>query len=366
MTAPAWSEAESEPEPEPRLRVAVVGCGAVAASQYFPSLAASRRARAELAVDADAGRARDAARRWGVPAVAADFREVPGRAEAAVVALPNHLHAPVSIELLRAGVHVLVEKPMALSTAECDAMIAAAAAGGARLTVGMQFRFFDSTRLVADLLASGLLGRLEGFELRLGVVSSWPFETDFLLRRETAGGGVLADYGVHVLDLLRVWLGEWAEVRYRDDAEGGLESECELDLEYASGLAGRVVISRGRNLRNTCLFTGERARLEVGIWDPDPPMTLSFGDLSLGGSELALSGRARRGGRRAGEPGLGFNDAFRRQLDDFAAAVRGGREPAVTAADGRQTIAMLEACYGAREALSFPWEAPVPIAAAAR
>ncbi len=359
MTAPPGAE----PDPEPRLRVAVVGCGAVAASHYFPALAASRRARAELAVDADAGRARDAARRWDVPA-ATDFREVPGRAEAAVVALPNHLHAPVSIELLRAGVHVLVEKPMALSTAECDAMIAAAAAGGARLTVGLQFRYFDSTRLVADLLASGLLGRLERFELRLGVVSSWPFETDFLLRRETAGGGVLADYGVHLLDLLAVWLGEWDEVRYRDDAEGGLESECELDLTYASGLAGRVVISRSRDLHNTCLFTGERARLEVGIWDPDPPVELSFGDLSFGGSEMMLSGRARRGGRQGGS-GLGFNDAFRRQLDDFADAVREGREPAVTAADGRRTIAMLEACYGAREALSFPWETPAPVAARA-
>jgi predicted dehydrogenase len=120
-----------------------------------------------------------------------------------------------------------------------------------------------------------------------------------------------------------------------------------------------VVISRSRNLRNTCLFTGERARLEVGIWDPDPPVTLSFG-----GSELTLAGRARRDGRRA-ESGPGFNDAFRRQLDDFAAAVREGREPAVTAADGRRTIAMLEACYGAREALSFPWEAPPPVAARA-
>lgn len=339
---------------DPPLRFAVIGCGAVADSHYFPALAASRRARAELAVDADAGRAREAARRWRVPAVAGDFREVPGRAEAAVVALPNHLHAPVSIELLRAGVHVLVEKPMALSTAECDAMIAAAIEGGVKLAVGRQFRFFDSTRLVSDLLASGLLGRIERFDLRLGVISSWPFETDFLLRRETAGGGVLADYGVHVLDLLRVWLGDWAEVRYRDDAEGGLESDCELDLTLASGVTGRVVISRARNLRNTCRFTGERALLEVGIWDPDPPVTLS-----LGGAELALAGRARRGTPYEPGEGLGFNDAFRRQIDDLAAAVGEDREPAVTGADGRRMIEMLETCYAVREPLSAPWEAPL-------
>ena len=282
------------------LSVAVVGCGAVATNHYLPVLASSRRAEAVLVVDRDAERARASAERWGV-AAATDHRQVPGRADAAVVALPNHLHAPVAIDLLRAGVHVLVEKPMALSGAECDAMIEAAAAGGARLTVGLQFRFFDSTRLVGELLASGLLGRLERFDLRLGVVSNWPFASDFMLRRETAGGGVLVDYGVHVLDLLLVWLGDWDEVRYRDDAMGGVESDCELDLAFASGVSGRVEISRTRNLANTCVFTGERARLEVGIWDPDPPIRLLLDGAAptVSGSAEApdavdLVGRARR------------------------------------------------------------------------
>ncbi len=333
---------------------AVVGCGAVATSHYLPVLAGSRRAETALVVDRDAGRARAAAERWGGPAVAAEAREVPGRAAAAVVALPNHLHAPVAIELLAAGVHVLVEKPMGLSTAECDAMIEAAAAGGARLTVGLQFRFFDSTRLVGDLLASGLLGRVERFELRLGVVSSWPFTTDFMLRRETAGGGVLVDYGVHVLDLLLLWLGEWTEVRYRDDAMGGVESDCELELAFASGTAGTVEISRTRNLRNTCTFFGERARLEVGIWDPDPPVVLE-----LDGVPVALHGRARR----EGGAGLDFLGAFRRQIDDLAAAIEEEREPFVTARDGRRSIALIEACYGAREPLVLPWVSPAAPAA---
>lgn len=301
-----------------------------------------------MVVDADAGRARAASERWGVPAVSTDPHEVPGRAEVAVVALPNHLHAPVAIDLLRAGVHVLVEKPMGLSTAECDAMIEAAAAGGARLTVGLQFRFFDSTALVRELLAGGLLGPLEGFDLRLGVVSRWPFATDFMLRRETAGGGVLVDYGVHVLDLLLVWLGDWAEVRYRDDAFGGVESDCELELSFASGATGTAQISRTRNLRNTCLFTGERGRLEVGIWDPDPPVVLS-----LPAGPVELSGRARRDG-----PRLDFLGAFRRQIDDLAAAVREERDPFVTGRQGRRPIALIEACYAAREPLVLPWVRP--------
>ena len=346
------------PSRSDKVSFAVVGCGAVGVSHYLPALARCRRAEAVMTVDADAARARAAAARWRVPHSAADHREVPGRAEAAVLALPNHLHAPVAVELLRAGVHVLVEKPMALSTAECDAMLEAAAAGGARLTVGLQFRFFDSTRLVAELLASGLPGRLEGCDLRLGVISSWPSVSDYMLRRETAGGGVLVDYGVHVLDLLLLWLGDWEAVRYRDDARGGIESDCEVEIDFASGLRGRAEISRTRNLRNTCVFTGERGRLEVGIWDPDPPVTFT-----APGGATTLLGRARREGGSGGR-GLDFVGAFRRQLDDFAAAVRDGREPFIPGPEGRRSMALIEACYAVREPLALLWEASAPRAAA--
>ncbi len=334
----------------------------MAASHYLPALAASRQAGATLLVDPDRDRASRLASRFGVPAVAADHREAIGRVDAAVVAAPNHLHAPISIELLRAGTHVLVEKPMALSAADCDAMIAAAAAGAARLTVGLQFRFFDSTRLVGELLAAGLLGALRRFELRLGVVSRWPFATDFALRREAAGGGVLVDYGVHVLDLLLHWLGDLTVTGYRDDAAGGVEANCELELALSSGATGSCEISRTRNLGNTCRFVGEKAELEVGIWDPDPPVAL-WGD----GAATTLTGRARASGARSVQAsGLDFTGAFRRQLDDFAAAIREARDPAVTGAEGRRAVALIERCYAARLPLELPWTSPPQLDGAAR
>src|SRR4051794_39425130 len=102
-----------------KLRIAVVGCGAVAQIHHLPALAASENAEAVLLVDNDESRARALAERFGVPGVTTDFREIPGRADAAIVALPNNLHAPVAIELLRRGVPVLVEKPMAMTSAQC-------------------------------------------------------------------------------------------------------------------------------------------------------------------------------------------------------------------------------------------------------
>lgn len=337
-----------------RLKLAIVGCGAVAQIHHLPAIAASDRVETTLLVDADAGRARALGERFGVAGVATDYREVVGRADAAVVALPNNLHAPVSADLLRAGVHVLVEKPMALSGRECDAMIAAAEASGAVLAVGLDFRFFDSTRLVGSLLREGLIGELRGFDLRQGVIPRWPFATDFLLRKETAGGGVLADFGVHVLDLLLEWLGDWEEILdYRDDAEGGIESDAEMRLRMRSGLEGTAEVSRTRNLRNTCVFEGERATLEVGIWDPDPEITLKIADRAV-----SLSGQARReGGTR-----LGFQDIFVRQIDDFADAIREGREPFVPGREGRRSVDLVEACYARRRPLDLPWNEPPELA----
>ena len=335
-------------------RMAVIGCGAVVEHHHLPALAADPDVEVAALVDRDVARARRLAARWGAREAAAELGGVASRFDGAIVALPNHLHAPVSCELLRRGIHVLVEKPMAPTVAECDAMIAAAAEGRSTLAVGLEFRFFASTELVRDLLSQALLGELRGFDLRQGVVPRWPFASDFALRRETAGGGVLADFGSHVLDLLLFWLGEWEEVDYADDARGGLESDCELALTLRGGLAGRVEISRTRDLANVCRFEGERGTLEVGVWDPAPEVALH-----LPGSALRFAGRADAGAAADAT----FQGAFRRQLADFVAAARTGSRPRVPGEEGRRAIALVEACYARRRRLEPPWEEPPELAA---
>jgi predicted dehydrogenase len=335
----------SLPSPAP-VRLAIIGCGAVATVNHLPAITASRRVEATVLVDADAARAEDLARRFGVKYSTTDWRNARDLFDAAVVALPNSLHAPVGIALLAAGVHVLVEKPMALSTAEADAMIAAAERAGAVLAVGLDFRFTGAARLVKSLLENRILGQLRGLDLRQGVIPRWPFATDFLFKKETAGGGVLTDFGVHLLDLLLYWLGDAVPASYRDDAVGGLESDCILELAFDSGVSGTVEISRTRNLRNTCVFTGERAILEVGVWDPDPELVLS-----VAGGSHRLRGRARS----EAPEGTGYVDLFIRQIDDFAAAIRGRREPFVSGREGRRSLALIEACYARRQPWVLPW-----------
>jgi predicted dehydrogenase len=112
-----------------------------------------------------------------------------------------------------------------------------------------------------------------------------------------------------------------------------------------------VEISRSRNLRNTCIFEGTRATLEVGIWDPDPPIVLRLGD-----REVSLTGHA-------GKKRINFQDVFVRQIDDFAEAIRQGREPFVPGREGRRSQELIEACYAARRPLELPWDAPAELTA---
>ncbi|MGH7824078.1 MAG: Gfo/Idh/MocA family protein [Candidatus Binatia bacterium] len=333
------------PAPDGKLKLAIIGCGAITTINHLPIISGSDRMTAEILVDKSLARAEALAKAYAVPFVVDDYRKIIGAVDAAVVALPNHLHAPVAIELLRHGIHVFVEKPMALKTSECDAMIDAAHSRGAILAVGLEFRFFSACQFVKQFLAAGLLGNINSFDLRMGVIFKWPVESDYLFYRRTAGGGVLMDFGAHTLDLLLWWLGSCKTAAYVDDSMGGVEANCEIYLELANGAAGAVELSRTRNLRNSFIITGERGQLEVQLWTENPELRLE-----LNGQEVFLLGRVLQDGGVAT-----FEEAFHREIEDFAEAIQASREPFVTGQEARKTIQLIERCYETRRCLRHPW-----------
>jgi predicted dehydrogenase len=330
----------------PKLRVGVVGCGAVAERYHLPALLASPDVEVVGFADPDLARARAlAAGRPGVRA-ATSHRELLEDIDLAVVAVPNAWHERVTVELLQAGVHTLVEKPMARSVAECDRMMAAAA-GTTVLAVGHDFRHFPVAAYARELLASRLLGEIRRIEVLQSAGGRWPYSSTAALF-PSAGGGVLLDFGIHVLDLLLWWVGALHPRIYRDDAAGGIETECELELELPSGVPVHVELSRTRLLRDTIVIECERGSAEIGVFEP------ACVRLSLQGTRQRLAGSV---------PDPAFDHAplltvFARQLADFVQAVRGGRSPLVNGAEGRRAVALVEACYAERQPLVHPWDFP--------
>lgn len=328
------------------IRAGIIGCGRIA-GVHVRHLRTVPGVRIVGVCDLDSERARQVAEQAGGAEVFPGPTELLTQPLDAVhVLTPPTSHADVAIAALERGVHVLVEKPMAMTPAECDEMLAAAERSGAVLAVGMVSRFFAVGPLVRSLVGSGVLGELRSFRVREGFVYDWPVASDFMFRKE-AGGGVLADTGAHVLDQLSWWLGGAEVAGYRDDAEGGVEADCEVVLRAPGGAEGTVELSRTRALGNDWRLVGERGELRTQRRF-DAPLSLR-----LEGAPMALDGTLLDGSGAREQPIA----CFERQLADFVGAVREGRAPAVDGREGRRAVDLIAACRAVREPLAFPWEA---------
>jgi predicted dehydrogenase/nucleoside-diphosphate-sugar epimerase len=339
----------TEPAPQP-IAFALVGCGAVARERYLPAFPDAKRCRLAAVVDVDMARAEAAAAAYSNAGgaevrAATNIPAVIDEIDAAVVAVPHTVHLEVAEQLLDAGKHVLVEKPVATTVEECD-RLSAATPSGVLLAVSTVRRLFPSSIWMKELLANGRLGRIERARWEEGGAYAWPLATPSVFRRETSGGGVLIDTGPHILDLLLWWLGpETRVVDYADDALGGVEADASLRL--ASGDASiEIEVSRLRSLPNRFTIEGSEAQAEFA--------TLS---LNAGYTIVERGGRVVERGRLEA-PWPRWEGMFSAQLSEFARAATNGTGTVTSLDDGRWTVARIAEAYARRRPLKRPWLAP--------
>lgn len=328
------------------MRVAILGCGAVTVRNHLPAILSRQDAAVRLLVDIDTDRARALAASYDIPHAADDYSALIDEFDGAIVALPNHLHASVGCDLLRHGKHVLMEKPMALTSGECDALIEASSEGKALLAIGLWRRQLSAGRLARAIIQSGMLGALRSFDIEDGDVYGWPVASDFPFRRDKAGGGVLMDMGPHVLDQVRWWLGPCEVVAYEDDAFGGVEADCRVTLRTAGGIEGVVVLSRLRTLRNSAIMRAENGELEVSLTENRLAVRVLEPERLVAGAATL----------RYSPPPQSVVDLFEAQLADWLAAVRGEATTIAGGYDGWNAVVLIEQCYARRVAVLQPWQ----------
>jgi len=318
------------------LRIGVVGCGAVSEIYHLPAITRSRAVTLAAVVDADRERASAIARRYGARACLADYRQLPGTIEAAVVATPNATHADIACFLLERGIHVLCEKPLATTLADAERMVAASQRGAARLIAGHIRRFNPNAEFVHDLVVGGHLGTIETVTAALGGrYGSWPQRTDFRREVRLSGGGVLLDLGIHLIDMA-LWLGgddvRVTSYHATDTLGWGVENDAEVVLTLPEG--GRAVLS--------CSYTrGLDRTLRVHGTD-------GWAYTSVDGApEVSLFSRTARLCERAGAqrvlvPEL---DPFRAQLDHFVECIEQGTPCVVPLSDVLGGLRVIDHCY---------------------
>lgn len=196
------------------VRYGVVGVGGFG-EIHVRSVLQNPRAELTALADVDVAAVQAQAEDLGVRAFT-DHREMldAGVVDAVSVVLPHHLHAPVTLDCLEAGVHVYVEKPIAVRVSEADAMIDAARHRGLKLCVGHQYRTFRSSRVLRHLMDRVALGRIHRvlWMHHTFYTASHRAKRPWRFAWKTSGGGVLAYRASHDLDLLCWLLGRPVQV----------------------------------------------------------------------------------------------------------------------------------------------------------
>ena len=270
----------------------------------------------------------------------ADFREALDRARhdgfsAALVALPNALHEEAVDRALDLQFDVLCEKPLALTQPTCQRLATKAATLERVLGVAMVRRFAPAVRAARQAIAAGWLGEIESVEIQWGSPFAWPSQSGAYFRREN--GGVLANLGVHSLDMADFLFGALQPIAYWDDWGGGAEANARYDLQSASGVTVALSLSYTTELPNGITIRGTSGELH---FDHDAP-TARFTSRTSGIEATVSVSRPFDHGDWP--PTL--HSWFFEQIADFDRAVRRRGRPHATAEDAVRIAGLIDWAY---------------------
>jgi predicted dehydrogenase len=324
-------------ETAPGLTWGLIGTGDLAGKRVAAALQQAAGSRLVAVHGRDPERARAFADRHGVARACATVEEMIGLVDAVYVCTPPETHSAYALAALRAGRHVLVEKPMAVSTAECTSMIAAARAARVRLGVAYYRRAWPKMRRVKELIDGGVLGT----PTWVGITAhgwyapgpedpkGWRVDPN-----RSGGAGALADIGVHRFDLIDYWLGQ-PRLRYRhlQHLVHGYAAEdgASIMLELTNGAPVHAYLAWNSRIWSDRLeLVGSDAKL---VLDPLDSAVLTV-----------IRGRERE--ELCFEPPA---NAHLPCVQDFVDAVREDREPLCDGEAGQRTTQVLETVVRAPE-----------------
>jgi predicted dehydrogenase len=338
-----------------KLKWGIIGCGVIA-PWHADSVVASAHADLHAVCDIDAPKGEAFAERYGGVSFYEDYRQMLQQAGLDVVSIctPSGLHAEMTVAAAQAGVHVLCEKPMAITVPQMDAMMQAVEEAGIKLEVIFQRRTYPTTQRVREAVQSGLLGQLTLADAYLKYYRSPAYyvSADWRATWALDGGGALMNQGVHGVDVL-VWImGDVHSVYAKAEAkvrEIEVEDTSVALVTFANGAYGVIegTTSSNPGEPTTFYFHGEQGTIvldDKGIqkWavaedrsvvaENDPAKCVSRSELSAT-TDPASIGRA---GHQA-------------QVDDLCMAIVEDREPMVTGGSARKAVELILAIYASAQ-----------------
>jgi predicted dehydrogenase len=323
------------------LGVALIGAGNVGRIRARV-IQASAHSRIRTVADIDAAQAynlassiaADATTDWRAAVQSSDIDLV-------VVSTPTKFHTEPTILALQAGKHVLCEKPLARSAAESGEACEIAERRRLVLKTGFNYRYMKHVRKSKELIDAGLIGPLYFLRCRFGHGGRPGYEQHWCTDRDLSGGGVLLEQGIHILDLVRHFLGDPVEVLAQTSRYfwnfSEVEDNCFLLLKTAEGATAQIHVSWTQWVNIFSLeLSGRNGYLH-----------LSGRDGHYGPQKL-IWGKRQANHSRPEEQVFEFSspdDSWVCEWEDFVDAVQTGRRPMSGARDSMRTLELVEAAY---------------------
>ena len=321
-------------------RIAIIGCGLIGRKRLaalpagaFAAACDLEIGRAEqLVASAKAGSATDdAARVLADPAI-----------DAVIVCTLNAALAPLALAAIRAGKHVLVEKPGAISTEQADELIDAARAASVRVRVGFNHRFHPALLQARSLYESGALGPLMFIRGRYGHGGRVGYDREWRADPTLSGGGELIDQGVHLIDLAGWFLGDFARIEGHASTsfwDMPVDDNAFLNLRTAAGQTAWLQVSctEWKNLFSLEIY-GRTGKLHVeGLGGSYGVERLTFHRMlpEMGPPETTAWEYPRG------------DDSWRLEIAEFFTDIRTGREPQPGLREARAALAVVERIHAA-------------------
>jgi len=324
-------------------RLGIIGVGLVSTDRHLPAALASPEVIITALVDASLQRCQEVALQFGIkPKLSTAIADILEDVDGVIIATPNHTHRALATECLRAGIHTLIEKPMATSVADCRAIIETGQQHHAVVAVGYTTRFDKKNQLMGELIRSGFFGRIKRFAYAFGTAGGWAPVSGYNLDRNCIGGGVVAVSGSHFLDRMLQWFGYPDEFDYADDSEGGPEANAIATMRFGSGqtlVEGHMRLSKTVSLKSGLVLDTEEG---IVILPEEFGTHIRLRAKRNPSITMTISPRNDSGGKRI---------IYQRQLENFVEACQQGGIPEVSGQQGLESVRLIQEMYAKKRSL---------------
>ncbi|MBL8854833.1 MAG: NAD-dependent epimerase/dehydratase family protein [Planctomycetaceae bacterium] len=322
------------------LRIGVVGCGAISEIYHLPALAALPATRNGVALaEASSARLEKMAQKFQAAFSTTDYQKLVGNVDGVIIATPPHCHYAMTKFFLENGVPVLCEKPLTESGVEARELVELSRNKKTPLLVNQTRRFFPTYQKIRELIAAGVLGKLESITYHDGVDFEWPAASPHHFKPNAKGAW--SDTGVHLLDSVCYWLNAKPRlVQSLNDSCGGPEAMTTVLFDH-EGCRIELKISRLGRLSNTFQIVGSLGSIDAESEDWDE-ITVQF-----------RNGTKRR--YKCGSNKWTYPDFAKPMLQNFVDVIRGEAEPMASAESVVGTIELLEEAYERPVHYEQPW-----------